>query len=286
MKASRDISRLVEIMAALRTPVTGCPWDLVQNFASIGPYTIEEAYEVVDAIQRGDMEDLRDELGDLLLQVVFHARMAEEQGAFDLGGVVEAITTKLLRRHPHVFGDAQSLAPQQVKKLWGAIKADEKREKRARRIAAGQADEAPLRLLDSVPVALPALTRALKLQQHAAVVGFDWNDTRQVLAKIREETDEIEAALDAADAGRGARAAVVAETGDLIFAAVNLLRHLDADPELTLRRANSKFATRFSYIESSLHKMNKAFSAMSLVELEALWTEAKRLEPRPPAAQD
>ena len=278
MKASRDISRLVEIMAALRTPVTGCPWDLEQDFASIGPYTIEEAYEVVDAIQRGDMEDLRDELGDLLLQVVFHARMAQEQGAFDLGGVIEAITQKLIRRHPHVFGAARDLAPAEVKKLWGTIKLEEKAEKRARRMAAGRPAEALAGLLDGVPAALPALTRALKLQQKAAGVGFDWNDPRQVLAKIKEETAEIEAALDAAEAGRATPETVAGEAGDLLFAAVNLLRHLNADPERVLRKTNEKFTRRFNYIEASLRSQGKAFSAVSLEAMEALWVAAKGSE--------
>src|SRR5262245_50485481 len=171
MTPSRDITRLIEIMAALRTPGTGCPWDLEQNFATIAPYTLEEAYEVADAIARGDLRDLRDELGDLLLQVVFHARMAQEQGAFDFGDVVQSITEKLLRRHPHVFGDARGLTPDAVKGLWEEIKADERAQK-----ANGQTATAPVSALAGVPVALPALTRALKLQAKAGRVGFDWND--------------------------------------------------------------------------------------------------------------
>ena len=194
MTPSRDIGRLIEIMAALRTPKTGCPWDLEQDFATIAPYTLEEAYEVADAIARNDLADLEDELGDLLLQVVFHARMAQEQGAFDFGDVVEAITTKLIRRHPHVFGSEQAENPQTVKGLWEEIKAQEKREKAANGRPAEQG------ALAGVPVALPALTRALKLQAKASRVGFDWNDPRAVLRKIREETDEIEAALDGDDA--------------------------------------------------------------------------------------
>src|SRR5262245_49536549 len=186
MDASRDISRLIEIMAALRTPGTGCPWDLAQNFATIAPYTLEEAYEVADAIIRGDMADLREELGDLLLQVVFHARMAEERGAFDFGDVVQTITEKLLRRHPHVFGDARGLTPEGVNELWERIKEEE----RARKDAHKSTDK-PASALAGVPVALPALTRALKLQAKAGKVGFDWNDPMTVLAKIREEADEI-----------------------------------------------------------------------------------------------
>src|SRR6195256_3694381 len=186
MKSARDIGRLIEIMAALRTPGSGCPWDLEQNFETIAPYTLEEAYEVADAIVRGDMSDLREELGDLLLQVAFHARMAQEQGAFDFGDVVQAITEKLLRRHPHVFGEARGLSPVEVKELWDRIKSDEK---------ARKGTTEPAGALAGVPVTLPALTRALKLQQRAGKVGFDWNDPMAVLAKIREEADEIEADL-------------------------------------------------------------------------------------------
>src|SRR5499433_3915930 len=189
MKPARDIARLIEIMAALRTPKTGCPWDLEQDFTTIAPYTIEEAYEVADAIAR-------DDLGGLLLQVVFHARMAQEQGAFDFADVVEAITAKLIRRHPHVFGDARGVSPEAVKDLWHEIKAQEKAEKSAR---SGHGGDAPDSALAGVPATLPALTRALKLQQKAGKVGFDWNDPRAVLAKIREEADEIEAVLDSED---------------------------------------------------------------------------------------
>jgi len=204
MTPSRDIARLIEIMAALRTPRTGCPWDLEQNFATIAPYTLEEAYEVADAIDRGDLDHLKDELGDLLLQVVFHARMAEEQGLFAFEDVVEAITTKLIRRHPHVFADADGKTADAVKGLWERIKAQEK---------ADRGEAAPTGALAGVPVALPALTRALKLQNKAGHVGFDWNDPRAVLAKIREEADEIEAALDDMD-----RAHAATEVGDLRLA--------------------------------------------------------------------
>src|SRR5437016_12675124 len=231
MEASRDISRLIEIMAALRTPKTGCPWDLEQSFATIVPYTLEEAYEVADAIARGDLADLRDELGDLLLQVVFHARMAQEQGAFDFGDVVRAVTEKLIRRHPHVFGDARGLTPDAVERQWDRIKGEEKAGKAAARAAEGRAGA-----LAGVPVGLPALTRALKLQQKAGRVGFDWNDPMAVLAKIREEADEIEAEILA-----GERTRASAEVGDLLFAVVNLARHLDADPEGILRATNHKF---------------------------------------------
>jgi len=269
MKPSRDIARLIEIMAALRTPNTGCPWDLDQDFASIAPYTLEEAYEVADAIARGDLGDLRDELGDLLLQVAFHARMAQEQGAFDFGDVVEAITTKLVRRHPHVFGDAKELTPDGVKALWDTIKAEEKAERGAS--ANGQAKSEGA--LAGTPVNLPALTRALKLQQKAGKVGFDWNDPLAVLAKIREEADEIEADL---KAGRSVDAA--AEVGDLMFALVNLARHLDADPEGVLRATNAKFERRFASIEAALTRQGRKPQDATLAEMDALWDAAKAAE--------
>ena len=272
---SRDISRLIEIMRALRQPVTGCPWDIEQTFATIAPYTIEEAYEVADAVARADMPDLRDELGDLLLQVVFHARIAEEAGAFDFGGVVEAITQKLIRRHPHVFGDARNLSAAEVKALWGAIKAEEKAARRAARLSAGETEK-PAGLLDDVPAALPGLTRAVKLQEQAARIGFDWNDARQVLAKIREEADEIEAALDG-----GSQEEIAGEIGDLLFAVANLARHAGTDPEGALRLTNEKFIRRFRHIEARL-----AGRTAGLEELERYWQEAKAIErkvvPLPP----
>jgi nucleoside triphosphate diphosphatase len=278
MTPSRDIARLIEIMAALRTPGSGCPWDLEQDFATIAPYTIEEAYEVADAIARADIEDLRDELGDLLLQVVFHARMAQEQAAFDFGDVVHAITEKLLRRHPHVFGEARGLTPGEVKGLWERIKAEEK----AGRPRPSDGEGA----LAGVPVTLPALTRALKLQAKAGKVGFDWNDPLAVLAKIREEADEIEADITA-----GKRAAAGAEAGDLLFAVINLARHLDADPEAVLRATNRKFERRFAVIERALAARGKSPQEASLDEMDALWNEAKAQEnaeaagPRPAAAR-
>jgi ATP diphosphatase len=266
MTPSRDVGRLIEIMAALRTPVTGCPWDLAQNFASIAPYTLEEAYEVADAIARGDLADLREELGDLLLQVVYHARLAQEQGAFDFGDVVAAITEKMLRRHPHVFGDARGATPQAVNALWERIKAEEKQNKAARSRDERQG------ALAGVPVALPALTRALKLQAKAGKVGFDWNDPRAVLAKLREEIDEIEAALDAGDGSASA------EVGDLLFAVVNLARHLAADPEAVLRQTNQKFERRFAAIERALAARGKAPQDATLAEMDALWDTAKMAE--------
>jgi ATP diphosphatase len=267
MTPSRDLQRLLDIMASLRTPVTGCPWDLEQDFASIAPYTIEEAYEVADAIERGDMADLNDELGDLLLQVVFHARMAQERGLFDFGDVVHAITTKLIRRHPHVFGDARSLLPNEVKRLWGEIKAREKAERTQRRPPPLQPSA-----LDGIPAAMPALTRAVKLQEKAGKVGFDWNNIRMVLAKVREEADEIEAAL---DASAGAEE-IAAEIGDLLFAVANVARHARADAEGALRGANAKFERRFHFIESKLSERGVTAGQSSLEDMDSLWNEAKR----------
>jgi nucleoside triphosphate diphosphatase len=275
MTPSRDISRLLEIMAALRTPVTGCPWDLEQNFATIAPYTVEEAYEVVDAIARDDLDDLREELGDLLLQVVFHARMAEEQNAFTFGDVVEAITRKMIRRHPHVFADSEGrLTPSHVKEVWDRIKSEEKAERAARRPPQAVEHKS---LLSSVKAGQPALTRAMELQRKASTVGFDWNDPRAVLQKIREEADEIEAALDRNDAQE-----LAAETGDLLFALVNLARHVGADPESALRGTNAKFERRFAYIERALAAKGRSLEGASLAEMDALWNEAKCAE-RPAA---
>ena len=288
MTPSRDIGRLLEIMAALRTPGTGCPWDLAQNFATIAPYTLEEAYEVADAITRDDMADLKEELGDLLLQVVYHARMAEERGVFSFGDVVRGITEKMIRRHPHVFGDMagelqahglQSHGPQAVEGLWDRIKSQEKQDN-----AAGHNATVANGALAGVPVTLPALTRALKLQAKASKVGFDWNDPRAVLRKIREEADEIEAELDnpfpdpPPQAGEGWVGAAAAEVGDLLFAAVNLARHLRADPEALLRETNRKFERRFASIEKALAARGKAPQDSTLAEMDALWDEAKRGE--------
>jgi nucleoside triphosphate diphosphatase len=271
MTPSRDISRLLEIMAALRTPVTGCPWDLEQNFATIAPYTIEEAYEVADAITRGDLDDLREELGDLLLQVVYHARMAEEQSIFSFGDVVEAVTRKMIRRHPHVFADKDGkLAPAHVEELWDRIKAEEKAERAARRPHEPAEHKS---LLSSVKTGQPALTRAMDLQRKASTVGFDWNDPRAVLHKIREEADEIEAALDRGDADELAE-----ETGDLLFALVNLARHVGADPESALRGTNAKFERRFAYIERALAAKGRSLEDATLAEMDALWNDAKTAE--------
>jgi ATP diphosphatase len=261
LKPSRDIARLIEIMAALRAPGSGCPWDLEQSFKTIAPYTIEEAYEVADAIARGDLADLKDELGDLLLQVVYHAQMAQEEGAFDFGDVVESITAKMIRRHPHVFADEDGRTAQAVKGLWERIKSEERAERGGE--AAGGA-------LAGVPLALPALTRALKLQEKASRVGFDWNDPRAVLAKIREEADEIEAELESAD-----RQPAAEEVGDLLFAVVNLARHIGADPESVLGGTNRKFERRFAAIERMLAARGKRPAESTLAEMDALWDAAK-----------
>jgi ATP diphosphatase len=259
-------------MAALRDKEHGCPWDLEQSFATIAPYTIEEAHEVAEAIARNDMVDLREELGDLLLQVVYHAQMAEEAGAFAFPDVVEAITTKMIRRHPHVFGDETARAAGAAKGFWEKIKAEEKAERRAARAAAGQAEPDRTGLLGGVGRGLPPMMRALKLQEKAGTVGFDWNDPRAVLAKLREEIAEVEAELDAGDAA-GER--IADEIGDLLFAVVNLARHTGTDPEQALRRTNVKFEHRFGAIEAALAAAGRTPSEASLDEMEALWQSAK-----------
>ncbi|MBI5260216.1 MAG: nucleoside triphosphate pyrophosphohydrolase [Bradyrhizobium sp.] len=271
MTPSRDISVLLEIMARLRSPGTGCPWDLDQDFSTIAPYTIEEAYEVADAIARGDLDDLREELGDLLLQVVFHARMAEEKNAFSFGDVVEAITRKMIRRHPHVFGNADgNLTPTDVEGAWDRIKAEEKAERAARRPVQQNQHKS---LLSGIKAGQPALTRAMELQRKASTVGFDWNDPRAVLKKIREEADEIEAALD-----RNDKEELAEETGDLLFALVNLARHVNADPDAALRFTNAKFERRFAFIERKLAEQGRSLEQSTLEEMDALWNAAKREE--------
>jgi ATP diphosphatase len=250
---SRDVAVLLEVMARLRA---GCPWDRVQTFETIAPYTIEEAYEVASAIQDGDLKALPGELGDLLFQVVFHARMAEEAGLFDFGDVVEAVTAKMISRHPHVFGDEQAKADAAAQKdFWENLKKTE-------RAAAGHTS-----LLADVASALPALMRAEKLQRRASSVGFDWNDPEHVLDKIAEEAREV---LDAQT-----QAEREEEIGDLLFVVANLARHLKVDPEAALRTSNAKFTRRFQHIETAL---GPRIGAASLEEMEALWQEAKRAE--------
>lgn len=268
MTPSKDISRLIEIMAALRTPGTGCPWDLEQNFETIAPYTIEEAYEVADAISRADLPELKVELGDLLFQVVYHSRMAEEQGAFAFPDVVEAVTTKMIRRHPHVFGSEEQRAAGASPGFW-------ERAKEAERQAA-QSEEERKSVLADVPPALPALTRAVKLQNKAARVGFDWPSLAPVFAKLKEELAELEDEL--AKSGKPTEdneAAVMEEFGDLLFVVANVARHLKIDPETALRAANDKFVRRFEHIEAQLAEDGRSPKQSTLEEMDALWDEAK-----------
>jgi tetrapyrrole methylase family protein/MazG family protein/ATP diphosphatase len=259
---TRPIDRLLSIMARLRDPDGGCPWDVEQTFATIAPYTVEEAYEVADAIERGDMKDLKEELGDLLLQVVFHARMAEEARLFDFDAVAEAISDKLLRRHPHVFGDAAQRDSAQQTVAWETIKAEE-------RAGKGRAES----VLQDVPVGLPALTRALKLTKRAGRVGFDWPSVREVLEKLDEEVAELTAEID-----RGDVEAAREELGDLLFVCANLARKLDVDAEGALRGANAKFVRRFASIERALAAQGRSPEQATLEEMEALWTAAKQAE--------
>jgi ATP diphosphatase len=253
------LARLLAIMARLRDPQAGCAWDLEQTFATIAPYTIEEAYEVSDAIERGNLSDLRDELGDLLLQVVFHSRMAEEQGEFAFADVAEAICDKMIRRHPHVFGDAEAIASSQAQTVaWEDHKKKERSEK-----SGG--------VLDDVPRALPALLRALKLQKRLASVGFDWESASKVLEKVVEEAHEI---VEAQQAGLP-QAEIEGEVGDLLFVAANLARHLKVDPEAALRGANAKVIRRFGFIETELAARGRTPAQASLDEMEALWQRAK-----------
>jgi len=261
----KTLSDLLAVMAALRTPGTGCPWDLQQTFATIAPYTIEEAYEVADAIARGDHDDLKDELGDLLFQVVYHARMAEERHAFAFADVVDAITTKMLRRHPHVFGTPQERAAGAAPGFWDRAKAAER------------GDKEPAGILDEVPAALPALTRAVKLQNKAAKVGFDWPSLAPVLAKLKEELAELETEIAARDGEAGAEA-IKEELGDLLIVVANVARHLKLDPEGALRAANEKFIRRFRYIERRLAEDARSPAQSNLAEMDALWDEAKAKE--------
>ena len=255
----RKLDTLRAIMAALRAPGTGCPWDLEQDFASIAPFTIEEAYEVADAIERSDKADLCEELGDLLLQVVYHAQLACEEKSFSFDDVVEAICHKMIRRHPHVFGDEQARSAKLAKGFWDEMKAREKT----------MADRSQS-ILDGVPVALPAMTRAVKLQAKAAKVGFDWPSIDFVYDKMNEEIAELREETE--------KDRQMAEYGDLLFAMANLGRHLDIDPERALRSANEKFLRRFRHIEDELAKRGSSPERSSLAEMDALWDDAKALE--------
>lgn len=259
---SASIDALLAIMARLRDPQTGCAWDLEQTFATIAPYTVEEAYEVADAIERGDLGDIRDELGDLLFQVVFHARIAQEAGQFDFDDVVRAISAKMIRRHPHVFGDDGPRTSAQQVGAWEAVKAQE-------RAIKGKAES----LLDDVPTGLPALTRAVKLSKRAASVGFVWPTIADVVAKLDEEVAELKVEIAAGDLAKAR-----AELGDVLFVVANIARTLDIDPEDALRATNAKFARRFQFIESGLNARGKTPSGSNLVEMDDLWEAAKAAE--------
>jgi ATP diphosphatase len=273
------IARLLGIMARLRDPDGGCPWDLAQTHASIVPYTIEEAYEVAEAVESGDPEELRDELGDLLFQVVFQARIAEEAGTFAFDDVATAIADKMVRRHPHIFGEVRGLDPAAVNAQWAAIKAEERaakaeRDKTATRDETGAGGRTgPQGTLSGVPLALPALARADKISRKAASVGFDWPDAAEVIAKVREETDEVAQAL----AGEGPEA-VAEEIGDLLFSVANLARHAGVDPEEALRRANLKFQRRFAAMEAEVTKDGRTLPEAGLAAMEAAWVAVKRRE--------
>ena len=259
-----NIEKLIDVMARLRHPTEGCPWDVQQTFESIVPYTIEEAYEVADAIDRRDMDALRDELGDLLLQVVFHSRMAEEQDDFVFDDVAGAIADKLIRRHPHVFGSDSANDPSEVKESWESLKAVERAGKAAK-------DGRLPSVLDDVPAAFPALMRAEKLQKRAARVGFDWLDVAPVLEKVLEELGELKSEID----GGGNSERLREEAGDLLFSCVNVLRHVKVDPEAALRSANAKFERRFRAVEAALATEDRQPRDADLAELEALWQRAK-----------
>ena len=264
---SEPLSRLLEIMTRLRDPDGGCPWDIEQSFETIAPYTIEEAYEVADAIAREDFDDLKDELGDLLLQVVYHAQMAREAGHFDFDEIAQAIGEKMVRRHPHVFGDGQVASAEHQRVAWEDVKAREREEK------PGNTERSEPSALDGVPLALPALMRAEKLGKRAARVGFDWQDMTGVLAKIEEELAEFRAELDG-----GSRERQAEEIGDLLFACANLARKAELDPETALRAASRRFEARFRILEKTLRAQQRDAKSVPLAELEEIWQAAKAEE--------
>ena len=263
--AETQLRALIEVMAKLRDPINGCAWDLEQDHASIAPYTIEEAYEVQDAIEKNDMQDLREELGDLLLQVVFQARIGEEAGHFDFADIAQAITDKMIRRHPHIFGDHEYRTTEEQRQAWEDIKAEERQSKNE------------TRLLDDVATTLPAMMRAFKLQKRASRVGFDWPDSQQVLDKVKEELAEVEAELtpDQIDQNR-----LEDEIGDVLFSVINLARKLDIDPEQALKLTNKKFTNRFNYIEEFIVLKGNNIKDASLDEMEDLWQKAKKNTPQ------
>ena len=283
--ARKSLPDLLAVMAALRTPGTGCPWDLEQDFRTIAPYTIEEAYEVADAIEKGDRRALKEELGDLLLQVVYHARMAEEEGAFAFADVVDAIANKMIRRHPHVFGSEAERAAGAAPGFWERIKAEERASApptpspsphHAEGVSSTRRGGGHGGALADVPVGLPALTRAVKLQDKAAKVGFDWPSLAPVFDKLKEELGELEAAM----ASSADRAKIGEEFGDLLFVVANVARHLKVDPEAALRAANQKFMRRFRRIEELLAAQGREPAQSTLAEMDELWDQAKREERR------
>jgi MazG family protein len=263
----RPIDRLLAIMARLRDPADGCPWDQEQTFATVAPYTVEEAYEVADAIERNDLSDLKEELGDLLLQVVFHARMAEEQGAFAFDDVAQAINDKMIRRHPHVFAEETYASLAHQKAGWEELKAAERAQKQ------GASNSRAASLLDDIPVGLPALTRAVKLSKRAAKVGFVWPDISHVVDKLDEELGELKAEIAAGDFEKARQ-----EMGDVLFVVANLARTLEVDPEDSLRFTNAKFVRRFQYVEKVLAERGRTPEQSDLAEMDALWDEAKAEE--------
>jgi MazG family protein len=263
----RDIDALLSIMSQLRNREFGCPWDLEQNFKTIAPYTIEEAYEVADAIERNDMTALKDELGDLLFQTVFHSQMASEAGAFTFADVVEAISSKMIRRHPHVFADADIKSADAQTVAWE----EQKRRERAERATKGQG------LLDDIPLASPALTRALKLQQRMATVGFDWSERAPIMAKLEEEIGELNEAI----AAGAPKAKLADELGDILFVVANLARHLGVDPEAALRGTNEKVVRRFTHVETAIKAGGGKLGEVSLEQMDAAWDDAKRHERTP-----
>lgn len=270
MEPSKNINRLIEIMKSLRDPETGCPWDKEQNLKTIVPYTIEEVYEVADAIERDDKYDLCEELGDLLLQVVYYARIAEEKGSFDFGDVVYAITKKMIRRHPHVFGTAEQKERGLIKGEWERIKKEEKAERLEKRNKAGLPDDTKKGYLATVKTAQPPEKEAIALQERAAQTGFDWVRPEPVFEKIDEELSELEEALQT-----GEKKNIEDEFGDVYFTVLNLARTLDISPENALKKANKKFRYRFNFIENALAKQNKTLSDANLEEMENFWNEAK-----------
>jgi len=275
-----NIDSLIELMSKLRDPVQGCPWDLKQSITSLLPHTLEEVYEVADAIESGSMVELEDELGDLLFQIVFYAQLAREEGSFDFDDIAAGVTNKLLRRHPHVFpdgtlasfGETKELSADQVVANWDAIKEIEREEKRQKLKLTGQEQiDSPASLLDDVPKALPAMERARKLQKRAASVGFDWKEIEPVLMKLKEEIAELEEAI-----VQGQTKEIEHELGDVLFASVNLARHVKVEPEIALRGCNSRFEARFRFIEKQLQIEETEFKNKSLEDLDHLWDLAKQ----------